>query len=476
MLVNSSFNSAPQLSLFKNPFQGGGEQQHNAGFSPLISGLLLQSLLGLVMQLVQQLEGNKPKPDPQPQPQPGNNPWDTDRGDIMLFGDPAENRIVPMKLSTFERLPDIDIDAQKVYSADHVTDDKAYVMNRGSNFITILERDPATKEFKETGDIDLPFWPRTGSKNTKLGLELVTGIDKPMWGLIDFTKDELVAAGGRNVVTQGSIGNFDGENATGHGTWVSDDQFVVPDRENETLYLYKASKKNGSWEVIEQDKVKLPSSTHTLHGGPDEGVLFASLEGSAKDGVAAGLAELTLQGDNLALKRIVAMPESEQEQGTHHPAFHPDNQHIYVGDNSGFVHVVNKDSMEITHSIPAGKGAGHVAFIPEKNLAVVTNHGDTFITVIDMQKHQFIANIEVAKDVPEYDEALQAHTARVSPDGKYYYNFASDSGTFFRVNLDTLQKDGEIYTGGTPKQASQPGELTLGYNGEVGAAIGHGHD
>lgn len=396
------------------------------------------------------------------------NPWNTNRGDIMLFGDPVENRIVPMKLSTFERLPDIDIDAQRVYSADHITDDKAYVMNRGSNYMTVLERN-ASGEFKETGDIDLPFWPRTGAKNTQLGLELVTGIDKPMFGLIDYTKDELVAAGGRNIVTQGSINNYDGENATGHGIWVSGNQFILPDRENSTLDLYQAQPKNGSWEVLKQDSMTLPSSTHTTHGGPDEGIFYAALEGDPQTNTPSGLAKLALNGDTIELQGIANMPLTGlDDQGTHHPAFHPNGKDIYVGDNSGYVHIVDKDSMQITQTTPAGKGAGHVAFVPERNMAIVTNHHDTFISVIDMTNHSLMKNVEVAEDAPEFDEALQAHTARIDPDKNYYYNFASDSGTFFRVNLDTLKKDGEIYTGGTPKQASQPGELTLGYTGEVG--------
>jgi hypothetical protein len=58
---------------------------------------------------------------------------------------------------------------------------------------------------------------------------------------------------------------------------------------------------------------------------------------------------------------------------------------------------------------------------------------------------------------------LQAHTGRVSPDSQYFYNFGSDSGTFFRINLDTLEMDKSVYTGGTPKQASQPSELGSDY-------------
>jgi hypothetical protein len=85
------------------------------------------------------------------------------------------------------------------------------------------------------------------------------------------------------------------------------------------------------------------------------------------------------------------------------------------------------------------------------------------MTAIDMTTHEKIKDFEVAVDDPDHNTSLQAHTGRVSADKQYFYNFASDSGTFFRVNLDTLEVDKTVYTGGTPKQATQPGEL------------GHGH-
>lgn len=42
----------------------------------------------------------------------------------------------------------------------------------------------------------------------------------------------------------------------------------------------------------------------------------------------------------------------------------------------------------------------------------------------------------------------------VSEDGEYYYNFWSDGGRFFRINLDTLALDGSVYVGGVPIQGN----------------------
>lgn len=398
-----------------------------------------------------------------------NNPWLTGREDIMLYGDPIFNRIVAIKPSTMQQVGNINMPGQEIYAADHITDDKSYVMARGSNFMNVLERNPLG-EFNMTKQIELPFHPRTGAKNLALGLELVTGTDKPMYGLVDMKSDQLVASGGLNQVTQGSVGNFDGELATGHGIWLNKNQFVLPDRANKLLQLYNVTKNDANtvnggseWNVELQDVLNLPSSVHTIHGGKDPNTFYLPIEGSPQNGVAAGFSELFLQGDKLVLGRTANVPgDNLADQGTHHPEMHPDGKHFYVGSNEGFVHLVDSDSMDVVKSIPAGKGAGHVTFIPERNLALVTNHHDTFVTAIDMTTHEHIKDIPVAVDSPQYDTALQAHTGRVSPDKQYFYNFASDSGTFFRINLDTLETDSQLYTGGTPKQASQPGELTYG--------------
>jgi hypothetical protein len=42
----------------------------------------------------------------------------------------------------------------------------------------------------------------------------------------------------------------------------------------------------------------------------------------------------------------------------------------------------------------------------------------------------------------------------IDKSGKYYYNFWSDGGVFFRLNLDTLNIDSSVYVGGIPIQGN----------------------
>lgn len=387
----------------------------------------------------------------------------TDRRDISIYGDTTLNRLVVMKLSTMETLQEIPVDAEKVYSADYVTADKAYITPRSSEFVQLLNRNE-DGEFILGKKIDLPFAPRTPNRNDKNGLVLYSGADKPMFALIDINTDEVVATGGRNEITKGTFNNYDSKWATGHAQWINDEQFIMPDRQNNELSLYRASKDNqGQWNVEKTDSLIAPGSVHTLFGKSkdDNGdiKIFAPGEGHNDVGnTDANLYELRISGDNLTIDRQVNV-----SGGLHHPGIHPNGDIIYAPTSNGKVNIINRDTFDIIDTVEAGKGAGHVVFIPERNLALIVNHNDTFMTAIDITTHKKIKDFEVGVDDPNVQDSLQAHTGRVSPDKKYFYNFATDSGTFFRVDLDSLEVDKTLFTGGTPKQASQPGELGSGH-------------
>ncbi len=381
---------------------------------------------------------------------------DVPRNDFQLFGDPEQSRIVGMQLSTMKKVFDFPLAGENIYSSDIINDSKSYGYGRGSNKVFILKKD-SKGVFAEQGIIDLPFAPRTGAKNRKLGLTLITGSRKPMYAIIDTKNDTLVATGGRNELTYTDDSNHGSHWATGHGVWLTDNHFVVPDREARDLILYEVNSK--TLKVKELNRIDTPSSVHTVIGSlnNDKGTYYAVTEGS--DSSRPAIMELKFNGKNINSPRIVMMPGTDATKMTgHHAKPLPDGVHIYMGTSDGGLHVINKKTMKIVKTIKAGKGAGHTTLIKKHNLAVITNHTDTVITVINTLTHTKVKDITVSGESIK-DTALQSHTARISPDSKYYYNFATDNGYYYRVNLLTLEKDKQFYTGGTPKQASQPGEL-----------------
>ncbi len=387
----------------------------------------------------------------------------TNRRDISIYGDVENNRLLVMKLSTMELLQEIPVDGMNVYSTDYVTPDKSIITPRGSSFVQVLNRDDEGV-FSTGKKIDLPFNPRTPNRNNENGLLLYSGADKPMFALIDKDTDEVVATGGRNEVTQGTFSNYDSKWATGHAQWINSEQFLFSDRENKEVSLYQVSKQGDSWDVNKTDTITLPGSVHTFFGkqtskdGSATTILVPGEGNNSVENTDANLYRLKIEDGKLSLDDQINVAG-----GLHHPGVHPSANVIYAPTSNGEVQIIDRESMDLISTVEAGKGAGHVVFIPERNLALIVNHEDTFMTAIDMRTHEKIKDFEVAIDDPNHSSSLQAHTGRVSADKKYFYNFGSDSGTFFRVDLDTLEVDKTVYTGGVPKQASQPGELGADY-------------
>jgi len=390
-----------------------------------------------------------------------NNTALTDRHNISIYGDGAKNRLLVMNNKSFEKLQEIAIDDGKPVSGEYITANKSYVSVRGGNYIQILDRD-ANGQFEKGKKIPLEFTPRALQRNDQNGLILITGMDKPMFSLVDINTDTIVATAGRTDKTQDTIKQYGGPFASAHAHWINRNQFLVADRESNEITLYQTSRdRQGQWQVSKQNTITLPESIHTLFGEKTEKdvtTLFAPGEGHKNvQNTDAKLYELTVQGNNLALSR-----QTDVAGGLHHPAVLPNGREIYAATTKGTVQVINADTMQVIKEIPAGKGAAHVMLVPNRDMAVIVNHKDTFVTVIDTKTHEKIKDIEVAIDNPDVDTFLQAHSARLSDDGKYFYNFAADNGTYFRVNLDTLSLDGEIVTGGTPMLATPDDEIGYG--------------
>jgi len=143
----------------------------------------------------------------------------------------------------------------------------------------------------------------------------------------------------------------------------------------------------------------------------------------------------------------------------HHGDFHPTEPLMYVGSGDGTMFVVNyetMDSNDIT-TIEAGKGAGHTVMIPQKNLAVVINHKDVFVTIVDTKTNKKIEDVRVS-DHDEWvgDKTIQAHPKfYVSSDAKYFYAFLTEEGVLYEMSLDEPRKvTRTLEVGGKPAQGS----------------------
>lgn len=378
-----------------------------------------------------------------------------------FYGDRLLDRVVVLDVEDMTLTDTVETVGIDPYPVDQAgTLDKVYAITRGSNSIDVIN----ASTLEPMGLIELEHFPRSSEAyNAVLGLQLVTGVDKPMASLIDVETDKVVASVGDSSLVYPI--DYGGSNATGHPYWFTDDKFALIDRGSRTIKMYRVSKrkgKRGGWNVTLLDTITTPTAVHhfvkrdtSTLSGKESISYYALSEGSPDAGIAPSILKYTLQRNRLNLVGEASLAETGDpitaEMGSHHADVHPDGEHMYVGSAEGNTYVINMIKMEVIKSVKAGAGAGHTTFVPERNLAVVTNHRDTFVTIIDTTTHTKITDVTVSGE-SLHGEILQSHSSFVHPNMDFFYAFATDNGKFYELNLETLKVSRTVETGGTPLQ------------------------
>lgn len=453
-----------------------------------------------------------------------------------------ENRIITINYKDMELLNLQDVPGVTNHHADPMGElDKTHYMMlvaKGSHFVTIWD----VKNDSFVKKINLPFRPRSADAYNKTNnLVLLTSRDRPAAVLIDATKLKIVGRAGFNTMCNheeaipirnfnklySNQENFDpnfkclapdfgGDQISGHPLWISSDKFVIVDRANRLVHLYKIKKAGDLWRTQLIQTLATNSSMHQMiamdKNDPNNKIFFGMTEGNKQLGIIPMVYKYRLVGDRLKLVGVANFTKYNiAGMFGHNLYITPDKKYLYApvaahlvigkevkdykeklkllneykkikkrvkfskkfkrfikwkGDSyyqkiidaqlkkEGKIFVINTRNMRIKNVIEAGYGAGHVAFSKQRGIAIVTNHLDHFVTAIDYKHNKFIKNINLDFDREGIFSLTQSHMQYVSSDGEYYYNFWSDGGRFFRINLDTLELDGSIYTGGVPIQGN----------------------
>ena len=392
-----------------------------------------------------------------------------------FYGDKVLDRVVVIDVPKMELIDAVDTIGKTPYPVDQAGNlNKVYAITRGSSSVDVITADT----LQNLGVLHLDHKPRSGeSYNARLGLTLIAGANKPLTSVIDVVNDTVVAVAGADIETIQTRDNG-GSISSGHPAWFGLDRFAVIDRANRLIQLYGIEKVQQEgldydWEVTLLDEVSTPTSVHhIIHrdvsrlSEEEKREFYALAEGSAKEGIHPAILKLQLSdNDKLRLVDQVSMDHFKgvnfdaAVMKAHHADCHPDGDHIYAGsdykesDGWGYLFVINRKSMKIENVIETGKGTGHTRFVPERNLAIVTNHNDTFLTVVNSITHEKKKDVTVSGKQSQ-GQILQSHTNYVSPDSRYYYAFASDNGVFFELDLDSLMVSRTLETGGAPVQGS----------------------
>ncbi|MEE9309697.1 MAG: hypothetical protein V3U64_01630, partial [Cocleimonas sp.] len=161
--------------------------------------------------------------------------------------------------------------------------------------------------------------------------------------------------------------------------------------------------------------------------------------------------------------------------GGHNADFAPNNRHLYVGMAGGAMSVIDVNRWKIANNIDIGirTGPGHMCFSEQNNVALSSNHG--FSTIFGASMTRSIRYINSERPIGYYWIRLpfsreniintaQSHTCHVDESGDNYYNFFTDGGVFYKIDLTGVFNNptngssalvvDSLYTGGIPIQGS----------------------
>ena len=370
---------------------------------------------------------------------------------LAYYGDWNANSIYIFDVDNMRLLTTVDGTGDGPYGIDQQSPEKAYALTRLTDSLTIVNN----QTFENDGLIPLEHRPRSTNYNAETDLTLVSGGDKAMTSIIKVEKDKVVKVIGKNQETHPH--DYGGSLSTGHPLWVTDQHFFMLDRAARTIQLW-----NRHGEQL--STLQTATSIHHIFQLPvatmkagDEYVYYAVEEGNRDEPISPAILRFELQGNALVATGRVELNSINTKKykagvmGAHHAAFRPDGEFIYVGSAEGNLFVIKTDDMEVKKVIKVGKGAGHTTFLSMRNQAIITNHNDTFVSVIDTVNHKRLRNVKVATDAsPDYKS--QAHTSGVSLDMQYFYSAASHDGAFYRIDLDSwnVEKVDAFLPGETP--------------------------
>ncbi len=394
------------------------------------------------------------------------------------FGDKANNKIDVIDVENMKLIDEIYTGHQKTYAAEiikmhnqgHNSDKKMYIDNRGSDAIDVMQS--STNSITKT--INLPFHPRSIDVEEETGLVAVSGTDKPMISIIDGKNDKLLTTAGRDTVTYPTtIGHSyvsSGTLASGHPHWLDSEHFALIDRQAMKIITYKLVKNGETYSTQKVNEIETPSPVHNLippkihgHGGHHNGgnnypIFYATAEGS--NSAYPSVMKLYFSpNEGLKVLENLELSKSglsKDVMGVHHLNFIKRTQKIYVGSDEGTLFVVDYSTspMNIVKILKAGSGAGHTAQMEHSHvgdIAVVINHKDRFITVINTQTDTKLADINVSNLGTDKIGKVQTQSHpqyHFSKDGRYFYLFLTEEGALVKIDLDTKEVVDRLEIGG----------------------------
>ena len=415
---------------------------------------------------------------------------------VAYYSDNQNDRVVAINPVEMTLIGAIPTKGTEPYPIGKANDQTTYVTTRNSLSIDVLNNfDVINGEVNAhtVRKINLKHTPRSFAYGPARGIAVVAGNSEPWATLLMPTRPGNSAVqrlfeepSGPYNINDGIDENFGGNTSSGHPLCVQDGLFILLNRTNRTISLFSVNQKgktpldtldlaNLAAEGVDDPDIspdsKLSSAHHITRSPKErEKVYFASMEGSFDP---SGVLEPGGVLKFMVVDEELVFVDFEPTRGAvHHLDLTSNGEYVLQGtteDGTGQLYVLDAgadayDPMSFEKAIDVGKGAGHVFTSERRRLAIVTNHDDTFLSVIDMDPDEIGAidspgkwtstAVWIPRGATDGDDGnigrdatrasgqkIQAHTASVSgvdPQEQYYYGSAAADGIFYRIDLGKL--------------------------------------
>ncbi len=395
---------------------------------------------------------------------------------LLYFADPREkenglNRVIRLNYESmnFEALAVAGVNPHSIDRAGK--SDDFYIRTQNSYSYDIINFKTSSVEtvLLEDAQRDVKkHKPRAiGAYNDKYKIQLLSAKDMPTIDVIDTTTHRvIITVGDQN--NSYTVGTNAGEDGTGHAFWLDEDHFALTDRVSKLIRVYRVDNFKGTLKFTNTQDFDSVYPIHAVErienakSEADSLTFYALIDGNVDESLAPSVLELNFnsfskvieRGREIVFEQSIATNNTIKPT-THHSGMSVNHDYLIVPVLDGKVYIIDRESMKIKKTVIAKLGAAHVNVSESQNVLVITNHFDEHITILDGTTFEVVKHLRISDEIfhPEAKHLMQPHFSYIGPEGRYYYTFASQDGTFIKVDLKTLKVVDKLVTGGAPEQS-----------------------
>ncbi len=344
---------------------------------------------------------------------------------LMYVANEGDHNVTVVNLDT-EKIIKEEIPTGKAPHAIVFAGGKAYVNNRGSEYLTVID----TETLEVSGEIPLEaisFQLALSPDGETIAVSYKNAI---MVSLVDVATDTVSTLYLADPLAEGFS-----EKPMKHPHWSKDGTHLYV-QNNIDDHIIKIDVDSAVFSV--ETEIPMPGSNHDLVPSANDKIMYA-----VNQNTATGTSLTVIDAEKDEIIKDIPIPLLEDEIGFgHHGGLTRNGKTFYFCNEGGrSVSLVDTVTMEVRKNLVVGNGAGHAVFSKNNQKVFIIPHKDNIVSVIDTQSE------EVIEDIAAGLGGKIAHSSYITNDGKYLYVINVPDQNIVKINTVTMQVVSTIHVG-----------------------------